>query len=144
MAVNYSILADVELSTTNIQKQLNDVSKKLKVNLDATDAIKNTKELTSSMEDATLTFNVANEIFRTSIDLISSLSNQVYELDNALTEFKKVSDLSGSSLDNYVSKLSAMGAEVARTGSEMVESATEFRKNGFNDEDAAQLAQIAT
>lgn len=27
--------------------------------------------------------------------------------------------------------------------SEMVESATEFRKNGFNDEDAAQLGQVA-
>ena len=26
----------------------------------------------------------------------------------------------------------------------MVEAATEFRKNGFNDEDAAQLAQVAT
>lgn len=26
----------------------------------------------------------------------------------------------------------------------MVEAATEFRKNGFNDEDAAQLGQIAT
>lgn len=26
----------------------------------------------------------------------------------------------------------------------MIEAATEFRKNGFNDEDAAQLGQIAT
>lgn len=29
---------------------------------------------------------------------------------------KKVSDLSGSSLDNYVAKLSEMGTVVARTG----------------------------
>lgn len=144
MAVNYSILTDVELNTKNIQKQLNDAAKNSKFVLDTSSATKNVKELTSSVEDVNLTFNVANEIFRTSIDLISSLSGQVYELDNALTEFKKVSDLSGSSLDNYVSKLSTMGAEVARTGSEMVESATEFRKNGFNDEDAAQLAQVAT
>ena len=56
---------------------------------------------------------------------------------------KKVSDLSGTALDDYVDKLSTMGSEVARTASEMVESATEFRKNGFNDEDAAQLGQIA-
>lgn len=26
----------------------------------------------------------------------------------------------------------------------MVESATQFRKNGFNDQDAAQLAQVST
>lgn len=28
--------------------------------------------------------------------------------------------------------------------SEMIEAATEFRKNSFNDEDSAQLAQVAT
>lgn len=56
---------------------------------------------------------------------------------------KKVSDLSGDSLNEYVSRLSDMGNEVARTGSEMVEASTEFRKNGFNDEDAATLAQVA-
>ena len=33
-----------------------------------------------------------------------------------LTEFKKVSDLSGASLDNYTSKLSEIGKTVARTG----------------------------
>ena len=57
---------------------------------------------------------------------------------------KKVSDLSGSALDDYVEKLSKLGDTVARTSSEMVDAATEFRKNGFNDEDSAQLAQIAT
>ena len=37
---------------------------------------------------------------------------------------KKVSDLSGETLDNYVDKLSIMGSEVARTTSEMIEGAT--------------------
>ena len=36
--------------------------------------------------------------------------------DDSLTEFKKVSDLSGQALDDYTSKLSDMSAEVARTG----------------------------
>lgn len=36
-----------------------------------------------------------------------------------------------------------MGNSVGRTGSEMVDAATQFRKNGFNDEDAAQLGQVA-
>ena len=51
--------------------------------------------------------------------------------------------MSGDSLDDYVSKLSDMGSTVGRTASEMVDASTEFRKNGFNDEDAAQLGQVA-
>lgn len=129
----WNILVGVDFDTTQIKNKLNTALGNTKIKFD-----------TSDLEDANLTFNVANQLFRESIDLISSLTTEVYELDSSLTEFKKVSDLSGKSLDNYVSKLSAMGTEVARTGSEMVEAATEFRKNGFNDEDAAQLGQIAS
>ena len=37
-----------------------------------------------------------------------------------------------------------MGGQVARTGSEMVEAATEFKKNSFSDEDSASLALVST
>lgn len=124
MANNYSVLVGVELDTKNVQKQLDNNLKNLKVDLDADKAVKSMNDLTDSAENALLTFQVANEVFRTSVEIIGSMVGQVFELDTALTEFKKVSDLSGSSLDNYVSKLSAMGTEVARTGSEMVEAAT--------------------
>ena len=64
----------------------------------------------------TLSYQAGNLILDKTIKLITSMVDQVFELDSALTEFKKVSDLSGSSLDNYVSTLSAMGNTVARTG----------------------------
>ena len=67
----------------------------------------------------------------------------VKEFDDALTEFKKVSDLSGESLDSYTKKLGELGQEVARTRTEMVSSATEFVKSGYSEEDAAQLAKIS-
>ena len=51
-----------------------------------------------------------------SLDIITSMVEEVYALDSSLTEFKKVSDLSGASLDNYTNKLSAIGKTVARTG----------------------------
>ena len=41
---------------------------------------------------------------------------QVKNLDDAMTDFKKVSDLQGAALDKYVAKLSQSGREVARTG----------------------------
>ena len=67
----------------------------------------------------------------------------VKEFDSQLTEFKKVSDLSGDSLDDYTKKLGELGTAVARTRTQMVESATQFKKAGYDDETSAQLAQIS-
>lgn len=141
---NYSVLVGVELDTKNVQQQLDKNLKNLKIDLDTKDANKGLDNLNSSMVDTYLTFQAANEIFSTSIDIIKSMIDQVYALNSATIEFQKVSDLSGESLENYILKLSDMGETVARTGSEMLQATTEFRKNGFNDEDAAQLGQIAS
>lgn len=70
--------------------------------------------------------------------------NVVKEFDTALTEFKKVSDLSGDSLDSYTQKLGELGSAVARTRTQMVEASTQFKKSGFSDEDSAQLAQVSS
>lgn len=115
---NYSILVDVELQTKNIKSQLNKIAKeqKIPVKVDSKDAVKNLNELEKAIKEVGITFQESNLIMSRSIDAIVSMVDQVYELDTALTEFKKVSDLSGSSLDNYVSKLSEMGTAVARTG----------------------------
>ena len=73
----WSVLVGVDFDTSNIktklQKNLKDY--KQKINLDVSD-----------LDDVNLTFNVANQLFRDSIELIGSLTNQVYELDDALTE----------------------------------------------------------
>ena len=119
MAVNYSILADVELNTKNIQKQLNNAAKDLKVSLDTRgvkNGAKDINNLSDSMDNASLTFQAANEIFSKSIEVIGAMVEQVYELDAAIIEFQKVSDLSGQALDNYIAKLFDMGNSVARTG----------------------------
>lgn len=110
---NYSILVDVELDTSNIQKQLD---KNAKVQLNTTDAIKSLLGLDNTMEDTSLTFQAANEVFSTTKDILMSMVNQVYELDSAIIEFQKVSDLTGDALDNYVQKLNDMGDSVAKTG----------------------------
>ena len=112
----WSILVGVELETTKIKSQLKEATKGLKVSVDAKDAVEGIDNLDSSIKNASLSFQAANEVFSTTIDIISAMTEQVFELDTALTEFKKVSDLSGTALDNYVDKLSTMGSTVARTG----------------------------
>jgi uncharacterized coiled-coil protein SlyX len=67
----------------------------------------------------------------------------VFTMDEALTEFKKVSDLSGDSLTKYTQELGDLGETVARTTSEMVNSATQFKKSGFTDEQSKSLARIS-
>ena len=74
---------------------------------------------------------------------ISTSIQMVKEYDDALTEFKKVSDLTGDSLQEYSDKLADMGEKTGSTVTDMVSASTEFKKSGYSDSDAAQLASIA-
>lgn len=112
MATNYSILVGVELQTKQIKEQLNSVSRGAKINIDTSSV----RQASQDINNLALDFNAANEVFSKTIRVIGSLANQVLELDTALTEYKKVSDLSGQALDKYVAKLSRVGLTVGRTG----------------------------
>ena len=134
---NYSILVGIKLDTSDVQKQLdkiklNDININVKVNgkdeLKETNEIlketnkenkkasKATKEHADEVEKLGLTYQQANAIMSKSVEIIGMMVDSVFSLDDAITAFKKVSDLGGQSLDNYVEKLTQMGLEVGRTG----------------------------
>ena len=114
MASQYSILVDVDFSTSQIQQKLRQAAQNTKINFDVDSG--SIDQASKSAENLGLTFQEANLIMSKSLDIITSMVDEVYALDSSLTEFKKVSDLSGASLDNYTNKLSAIGKTVARTG----------------------------
>ena len=125
MASNYSIIVDAELDLKKIKEQLKEVASNgvdLKVHgaaqgkKEIDDVTKSTRQLNEAGQDLELTFNVAHEVFSKFLSVVKDMAGQVYELDAAITEFKKVSDLSGSALDDYVDKLSQLGQAVGRTG----------------------------
>ena len=125
MATNYSVVVQAELDLKKIKEQLKEVASNgvdLKVHgaaqgkKEIDDVTKSTRQLNETGQDLELTFNVAHEVFSKFLSVVKDMAGQVYELDAALTEFKKVSDLSGSALDDYVDKLSQLGQEVGRTG----------------------------
>lgn len=89
-------------------------------------------------------FGLVTDVIQLFSQVIREAVSAVFELDAAVTEFKKVSDLSGDALDDYTKKLGEMGQEVARTRAEMVDAATTFRKSGYSDEESATLARVAT
>ena len=125
MATNYSVIVGAELDLKKIKEQLKEVASNgvdLKVHgaaqgkKEIDDVTKSTRQLNEAGQDLELTFNVAHEVFSKFLSVVKDMAGQVYELDAALTEFKKVSDLSGSALDDYVDKLSQLGQAVGRTG----------------------------
>ncbi len=122
----YSIYVEAELNLDKLKKDLQTKGLKLPLTVDdsgAKKASKTLEDISNKMEDANsqvsqfgLTWQEASSIMSKCVDIIEKMTDQVFELDTSLTEFKKVSDLSGSALDSYVDKLSDMGKEVARTG----------------------------
>ena len=74
---------------------------------------------------------------------MSDAVDVVKEFDSTLVEFRKVSDLAGDSLTAYTQKLAEMGEVTGSTMTAMVSAATEFKKSGYSDEDAATLASVA-
>lgn len=116
---DFAIYARVQLDVADIQKQLNQVSSGAKIKIDTSgldEASKGLDKVSKSASDAGLTFQQANMIMNEAIDIISSMTSEVFELDSALTEFKKISNLRGSGLEDYVDELKDLGATVARTG----------------------------
>lgn len=123
---NIGVGIEIKTSTSEIQKKLNDAAKNVNINIkakgdkEASDGIKNLSdnmnEASSSAENFELTYQAANMIMEKSIEIISSMVSEVYTLNAAQVELSKVTDLSGESMDEYVSKLTDMGAEVAKTG----------------------------
>ena len=134
---NYSILVGIKLDTSDVQKQLDAIKGreiKVKVSVEGNEELKETaetmgqlpkrsktvkdsiKDQADEVEKLGLTYQQANAIMSKSVEIIESMLDSVFELDDAMTELKKVSDLSGQSLYNYVEKLTQMGLEVGRTG----------------------------
>lgn len=132
-ANDYTVILNTKLDISQIQKDIAALQKQLnssKINFNALDntvVFKNTsaamketasstKKLKNETDDLSLTYQVANQIFQTSIDVISAVVGQVFELDSAITELNKVTSLSSSRVKEYVNELTELGNAVARTG----------------------------
>jgi len=130
---NYSILVDVALQLDNIQKQLNQGKFTIPVTVTADgassatrtigetdEATRRLKESNEELGDSTagveVTYQQFKQILDTTVEVVSKMSESVFALNEAQTELKKVSDLTGDSLDAYTEKLSKMGLDVGRAG----------------------------
>ena len=135
-AVGEQVGETVKQMTRDLTKEESEVKKNTKAN-------KNLGQSFADIVAKVSKFYLATLPIQTMQRAISEAVETVKEFDNAMIEFRKVSDLSGESLQNYIDKLAKMGEITGSTMQSMVEASTEFKKSGFTDEDSAKLASIA-
>lgn len=117
------------------------------ISVSADKASKSTKSLGADFVDTTLKvakFGASTAVIGLFYGAIQEAKEAILDFNSALTEFTKVSDLSDEQLSSYIDKLGELGEVTGRSQTQMLEAATEFKKTGATEEDAAQLAQLAT
>lgn len=161
MAGKFEILVSASLSkeaTSKIQSQLNKIASGISLNVSSngvTGLNKTLLGLQNTMNDtnnygSSLTKTIENfsnwKITQTAIngvkEALSSVVEEVKDLDSSLVEFQKVTDLTDSELDSFIQKSFDTAEAVARTGREAIDAATQFSKAGYKDQ-ASDLAEVA-
>ena len=155
IVVNVNVKMSGQQGVKDLNKDLKDLDKNSK---QATDSAKNlgnslnqvdkkSKSLGQSFGDIVTKvgkFYLATKPIQMMQQAFDEAVETVKEFDDTLAEFRKVSDLSGDSLTAYIQKLAKLGETTGNTMTSMVEAATEFKKSGYSDEDAATLANVAS
>ena len=117
---NFSVLVDLVPDVSSLKKKLKNQNIEIKAGVTGTEKVKNlntaVQDNANAVEDATLTWQQYREMLNLATRAIEAFVGQTMEMDESLTELKKVSTLSGNELDRYVDKLSEAGKQVARTG----------------------------
>ena len=117
---NFSVLVDLVPDVSSLKKKLKNQNIEIKAGVTGTEKVKDlntaVQDNAKAVEDATLTWQQYREMLNLATRAIEAFVGQTMEMDESLTEFKKVSTLSGNELDRYVDKLSEAGKQVARTG----------------------------
>ena len=117
---NFSVLVDLVPDVSSLKQKLKNQKIEINTKVTGTEQVKNlntaVQDTNKSVEEATITWQQYREVLNLATRAIEAFVGQTMEMDEALTEFKKVSTLSGNDLDRYVDKLAQAGKQVARTG----------------------------
>lgn len=88
-------------------------------------------------------WSLVTKTMMTAYRTIKNMVKAVKELDSAMTELKKVTDLSNQSYENYLKKATSMSKEVGASLADTVNATADFARLGYNIEDSSSLAEAA-
>lgn len=134
-------------SQTNLKKNLSSAKQGMdKINTAAAEGVKQADKWQYSWTKAFQSFTTymsVTTVFYQIKNTIQDMIQEVTELDSALTELRKVTDLEGESLQNFTKNAYDAAEAVAKTGTEMVQAATEFAKAGYDESQILKLGELA-
>lgn len=77
------------------------------------------------------------------VQAVRGAVDNVIELDDALLELSKVSDLSAEGLENVTNQAYELGEKVGKTGRQVIDAVTEFKRAGYEMQDSLNMAEAA-
>lgn len=69
--------------------------------------------------------------------------DNVLELDTAVTEFKKVSKMTGDEMNEYLDRTATNARELGANISDLVSSTADWKRLGYTDKDSEELARVS-
>ena len=163
MATKFEVILEAQLSKTSlssIQSQLKELTKgtKFEIQADSSSVTKlknsltdlgneaqNAKQHTQGLNEIIqkfTTWSIGAAVVNKTKDAIADMVQQVFDLDASLVEFNKVTDVTPEQLQQITNEAYKLGEQLARTGKEAIDAATEFSKAGYK-ENAMELAETA-
>lgn len=104
------------------------------------------KSLTQTFKDSAKSFiewSTASGAVMEVVQAVKVAIDNVKELDDQLLELSKVSDLSAGGLVKVTEEAYELGDTVGKTGTQVLEAITTFKRAGFELENSTDLAEIA-
>lgn len=74
---------------------------------------------------------------------VQKMITEVVELDNSLLELSKVSDLTADGLKQITTEAYSLGKEVGKTGTQVIDAITNFKRAGFDLQQSTSFAKDA-
>ena len=99
--------------------------------------------MTRALENAGkfLRFYMVGGLLVSAVNALKGSINVVRELDTSLTELNKVSDLTSQQLESFTNRAFEASKLLGRTGKEIIDATTEFKRAGYNLEESFNLSQ---
>lgn len=147
MASKFEVILSASLdknSVKDIQAQLDNISKGVKLDIKADsssvnslknsltglgDSAQNAQKHTQGLGDIVSKFSswqIVGDVIHGVKDAMSDMVQQVFDLDESLTELDKVTDLTSSGLQQLVDDAFDVGEQIGATGKDVVDATTIF------------------
>ena len=141
-----NIRVQIENGTMDYEEANNAIKKLTNSNKDFETSAKKASSATNSLGDRLkkafqyFTFYDALQMGKRALE---NMVEVIFDLDQALVELRKVSDLTGKSLEDFTRQAYALGSQISKSGSQIIRASTEFARAGYGEDELLNLAESA-